>query len=87
VPTGRVIRNQDVEEVRVEVPEGHEHLRITVRLVDGMEIVLQEATVAGIVRAYVSIKTHPTLLGVRLRGKPLGDRKAGYAEWQLLEED
>jgi hypothetical protein len=83
----RVIRNRDVAEVVVEAPAGHEHLRASLRLVDGTEWVLQEATLANLVRAYVSLKTHPTLGRVRLVGRAVGDRKPGYAEWQLLEEE
>jgi hypothetical protein len=83
----RVIRNRDVAEVIVETPEGHEHLRASIRLADGTEWVLQEATLANLVRAYVSLKTHPMLGRVRLVGRPVGDRKPGYAEWQLLEEE
>lgn len=81
-----IIRNEDVLELVAEIPEGHKHLRTTVRLQDGTELVFQEATVAGIVRAYVSVKTHPRKRGVSMKGGTLGNRKDGYAEWQLLEE-
>jgi hypothetical protein len=42
---------------------------------------------ANLLRAYVSVKTHPAKSGTRLRGKRLMVRKEGYAEWQLLEEE
>ncbi|GAB4389117.1 MAG: hypothetical protein Kow0025_12490 [Thermodesulfovibrionales bacterium] len=80
-----LIRNEDVEAVRVEVPEGHAHLRTTVVLRDGTELVFQEATVANLLRAFVTVKTHPLKGGVRLRAVRLAERKEGYAEWQLLE--
>jgi len=83
----RVVRNEAVAEVVVEVPEGHQHLRTTLRLTDGTEFVLQEATVANLVRAYVAVKTHPSRTAVRLVGRRVEDRKAGYAEWQLVEEE
>jgi hypothetical protein len=51
-----------------------------------MEFVFQEATVANIVRAYITLKTDPVKASVRLRGKKLAERKQGYAEWQLVEE-
>ncbi len=70
-----------------EIPAGHRHLRTTVVLVDGTELVFQEAAIANIVRAYVSVKTHPTATRLVLTGKRLAERKEGYAEWQLLEED
>jgi hypothetical protein len=81
-----IIRNEDVEELTAEIPEGHIHMRTTIKLRDGMEIVFQEATAAAVARAYVTLKTHPTLCKVRLTGKKLEERKEGYAEWQLMEE-
>ncbi len=81
-----IIKNEDIREIVMEVPEGHRHLRTIVILKDGTELVFQEATMAGLVRAYVSVKTHPTRSGVRLTGRKLSTRKEGYAEWQLLED-
>ena len=54
-----IIRNEDIVRVTAEIPEGHRHLRTTVVLADGTELVFQEAAVANIVRAYVGVKTHP----------------------------
>jgi hypothetical protein len=84
----RVLANADIKEIVVEPPEGHQHLRATITLQSGEAIVLQEATVANLVRAYVEIKTHPRREGVRLVGRELAaeERKKGFAEWQLLEE-
>lgn len=82
-----IIRNEDVKAVTMEVPEGHRHLRTALLFNDGTELILQEATVANLVRAYVTIKTHPAVNKVHLSGMKLSDRKEGYAEWQLLEED
>lgn len=82
-----IIRNEDIKSVRMEVPEGHRHLRTSILLNDGTELVLQEATIANLVRAYVAIKTHPTLDKVHLSGIRLSSRKEGHAEWQLLEDD
>ena len=81
-----IIRNEDVKELLVEIPEGHIHIRSTIYLKDGTELTLQEATIANIVRAYINVKTHPTAAGLRLTGKKLQDRKDGFAEWQLVEE-
>jgi hypothetical protein len=81
-----VLRNEDVTEIVAEIPEGHLHLRTTVKLTDGSSITLQEATVAAIVRAYVSVKTDPLRIRVVLRGRKVSERRDGYAEWQLLEE-
>lgn len=82
-----IVRNEDVKELVLEVPEGHTHLRTSLVLHDGSEMVLQEATVANLVRAYVTLKTHPFKKSVRLKGKKLDQRKKGYAEWQLLEAE
>jgi hypothetical protein len=79
------IRNEDVSSMVVEIPEGHRHLRNTVRLRDGREFTLQEATVANLLRAFVGVKTHPLKTRVELRARELSKRKEGYAEWQLLE--
>jgi hypothetical protein len=81
-----LIRNEDVKELLVEIPEGHKHIRATIVLQDSTDLTLQEATIANLVRAYITIKTHPTAAGLRLTGKKLQDRKDGYAEWQLVEE-
>ncbi len=79
------IRNEDVKELIAEIPEGHKHLRTTIILNDGTEITFQEATIANLVRAYISVRTHPNIMRVKLEGKKLDERKNGYAEWQLLE--
>ncbi len=81
-----VLRNEDVAEIVAEIPDGHRHLRTTVKLADGSAITIQEATVAAIVRAYVSVKTDPLRNGLTLKGRKVPVRKEGYAEWQLLEE-
>jgi len=80
------IHNEDIKELTAEIPEGHKHLRTTIVLQDGTEFVLQEATIANLVRAYIMVKTHPVKREVTLKGKSLSERKEGYAEWQLVEE-
>jgi hypothetical protein len=79
------IKNEDVKELVAEIPEGHRHLRTTIKLNEGMEVTFQEATIANLVRAYVCFKTHPTVTIIKLKGRKLGKRKTGYADWQLLE--
>ncbi|GFO64711.1 hypothetical protein M1B72_15460 [Geomonas paludis] len=81
-----ILRTQDVTRVVMEVPKGHRHLRTTLQLADGSSITLQEATVAAIVRAYVTVKTDPVQERVALSGRHVDERKDGYAEWQLMEE-
>lgn len=81
-----IIANEEVKELIAEVPEGHRHLRTTIALHDGRSFTFQEATIANLVRAYITVKTHPRQAVVRLSGRNVDDRKDGYAEWQLLEE-
>jgi len=80
------IRNEDIKEIIVEIPEGHKHIRTKITLQDATELVFQEAAVANITRAYITVKTHPQKTAVKLKGKQLSEKKAGYADWQLLEE-
>jgi hypothetical protein len=82
-----IIHNEDIKELTAEIPEGHKHLRTTIVLQDGTEFVFQEATIANLVRAYITMKTHPIKKKVTLKGKSLSERKGGYAEWQLVEEE
>ena len=80
------IRNEDIKEIIVEIPEGHKHIRTKITLQDATELVFQEAAVANITRAYITVKTHPQKTSVKLKGKQLSEKKAGYADWQLREE-
>jgi hypothetical protein len=79
------IRNEDIEELISEIPEEHKHLRTTLVLKDGRRITFQEATIANLVRAYITVKTHPLTNKIALKGKRLEPRKADYAEYQLIE--
>ena len=81
----RLLRNEDVARVVAEIPQGHRHLLTTVTLADGSSITFQEATLAALVRAYVAVKTHPLRTRVVLTGRRIENRKAEYAEWQLVE--
>lgn len=85
----RILTNEEIKAIEISVPEGHQHLRTVLQLAGGEELVLQEATVANLVRAYLAVKTHPQRQRVRLVGRGLTaeERKEGFADWQLLEED
>ncbi len=80
----RIYRNQDVEAVYAYIPPGHRHVRLVIEAGD-QRIVLQEATVAGIVRAYLNILLHPARRAVVLRNRRV-QGKPGYAEHQLVED-
>ncbi len=80
----KVYRNQDVEAVYAYIPPGHRHIRLVVETRD-QKIVFQEATVAGMVRAYLDVLLHPTRRAVALKKKHV-QGKPGYAEHQLVED-
>ena len=81
------IRNEDVNKILVGVPEGHKHLRISMKLKNGLVLIFQEATIANILRVYTTVKTHPSIRAQELEMKTLTAdlRKEGYAVHQLLE--
>ncbi|MEX2738789.1 MAG: hypothetical protein Q6356_006965 [Candidatus Wukongarchaeota archaeon] len=82
-----VIRNEDIEQVLMGVPEDHKHLRICVKLKNKSAFIFQEATIANILRAYITIKTDPTVQAKELKMKTLTakQQKKDYAVHQLLE--
>jgi len=80
-----VIKNSDVERAIIGVPLNHKHVRVVLHLKNGTILVFQEATIANIVRAFIAVKTHPTMRAVELKGVSLSSRKPGYANYQLLE--
>ena len=82
-----VIRNEDIEKVLMGVPEDHRHLRICVKLKNESALIFQEATIANILRAYITIKTDPNVRAKELKMKALTaeQQKEGYAVHQLLD--
>jgi len=84
--TTRVYRNSDVLRVAGFIPPGHRHLRLVLVLRDQV-VVLHEASVSAIVRAYVNVVAHPTRRAVEYAQVQLKaeERKPGYAEFQLVE--
>ncbi|RLI42128.1 hypothetical protein DRO69_10730 [Candidatus Bathyarchaeota archaeon] len=83
----RLIRNEDIEQVLIGVPKDHKHLRVYVKLKTGGGFIFQEATIANLLRAYITIKTHPTVRAKELKMKILTveQQKEGFAAHQLLE--
>ena len=80
----RLYPNESVKRIIAFIPRGHLHTRLVIELED-QTIILQEATVAAIVRAYASVAMHPTRRAVELASRRLEERKPFYAEWQLVE--
>lgn len=82
------IHNDDVQRILVGMPANHQHMRAALELRDGRCIILQEAVLAALVRAYVNIETHPERRAVRMVGAvDLPRRKTGFASYQLVEDD
>lgn len=69
------------------VPNGNKHLRVYMKLKDNLALIIQKATMAPILRAYLIIKTHPTIRAKELEMHVLDEtlHKQGYALHQLLE--
>ncbi len=84
----QILANSDIAEIEISVPSGRRHLRACLRLAGGGEIVLQEATVAALVRGFISVKTHPVRESLRLTGKKMepGEKKKDFADWQFVED-
>lgn len=86
MPEFKIYKNSDIKSVSMGVPPGHRHIRTSIETPEGV-LVFQEATIAAIVRAYTTIKTHPITESIKLNNIQLNDRKKGYAEFQLIESD
>jgi len=82
-----VIRNSDVKRVIIGIPHGHKHVRTILFLKNGTLVEFQEATIANILRAFITIKTHPSISAIELKGCYIKERKSGFAEYQLLETE
>jgi len=81
------IRNQDIKRALIGIPKGHKHLRICIELKNGTNLVFQEATIANISRAYITLKTHPHIRAQELEMKMADTEqlKEDYTRHQLLE--
>jgi hypothetical protein len=80
-----LLRNRHVARVVVGIPDGHEHIRARIESDGGDVITLQEATLAALVRAYLSVSTHPQRKAVELRSMAVEESKEGFAMHQLME--
>jgi len=81
----RLYRNEDVCRIIAFIPRGHMHVRVLLEFCDGLKIVLQEATVSALVRAFLDVLLHPRRRAVELHKALVDDRKPGYARHQLVE--
>jgi hypothetical protein len=78
------IRNTQVQRILLGIPCNHKHLRAVLELTDGTTLILHEATLASIVRAFLSVKLDPVQDAVEFLGTELAERRVGFAEYQLL---
>lgn len=83
----RTLSNSDITETVMAPPDGHQHLRTTIKLSSGEEIVLQEVIVVNLVRTYIDFKIYPRKKSYRLIDEEVSapERKEGFAAWQLPE--
>jgi hypothetical protein len=83
-----IFRNKDIRRGLMGTPRSHKHIRTIIELENGTRFVFQEATIANIVRAYVTLKTHPVKRGIELvQEEKIECEKRGYASSQLLESE
>lgn len=78
--------NECVKRVIAFVPKGHLHARFIIELCD-QTLILHEAAVAGLVRAFASVALHPTRAAAELVSRRLSEdeKKPVFAEWQLID--
>ena len=84
------IKNSDISKIIVGIPKRHKHLRLLIALEDGRVFVFSEAALANMVRAYITVKTHPVKRAVELKRIDLKNDaklKREYARIQLLETE
>ena len=82
----RILHNDEIKRIIMGTPIGHDHLRLLIEINDGNKLLLPEACIAAIVRAYCTIKTHPSVESLEMINKELPERKPGFAQYQLVEE-
>lgn len=84
-PDIKKIRNSQIKRIIIGVPLGHQHLRAVIDLTDGMQLVLHEATLASLTRAFITTKLDPIRSAVELEGKVLVEQRKDFAAYQLIE--
>ncbi len=80
-----IFPNDTIQQVLVGTPTGHRHLRILVET-DKHLLVFHEATLANLVRAFVTVKTHPRTTVLKLAREQSNAFRPGFATSQLLEQ-
>lgn len=81
------LSTHEVMQLLFGMPKDHKHCRLVIKTNQAESLVLSEALVAAIVRAYVTLKTHPMRLGIEMTSQLVSNSKADFANWQLLETE
>jgi hypothetical protein len=76
-----------VDRLLFAIPATHKHYRLALITRENECLILSEAVVAAVVRAYVGIKTHPLLTGIEMTSVTLPSPKEDFANHQLLETE
>jgi len=79
------IRNEDIKEIVVEIPEGHKHIRTKITLQDATELVFRKHCCEYYQGLYYSQNPSSKNIGEAER-QQLGEKKRAMRGWQLLEE-
>ncbi len=80
----KIIRNSKIQRILLGVPLNHTHIRALIELNDGTKLVFHEAVLAGIVRAFLTIKLDPLRDAIELTNMELANRRVGFAKHQLI---
>ena len=79
------LSTHDVKELLFGIPKNHKHCRLIIKTDQNQGLIFSEALVAAIVRSYMSVKTHPTRMGVEMAQTTVENHKDDFAAFQLLE--
>ncbi len=80
-----VFPNESVQRILLGTPTGHKHVRVFIET-DETVLVFHEATVANLLRAFVTIQTHPQKTAVELVQQKSDRFRPGFARVQHLEK-
>ena len=79
------LSSYEVKELLFGIPKNHKHCRLVINTDQDQVFVFSEAVVAAIVRSYVSLKTHPTRIGIQMTRQTVESHKDDFAAFQLIE--
>ena len=80
-----IFPNAAIRRILLGTPTGRKHMRIFIETNEHI-LVFHEAVVSNLVRAFVTVKTHPQKAAVELVQHESDHFRPGFARVQLLEE-